>query len=252
MATKEKQSKFPSEVIDLPSKGLVYPKDSPLRSGQVEVKYMTAREEDILTSQNLISKGLVVDKLLESLILTEKVSIDDLVLGDKNAVMVAARILAYGPEYTCEVINPNTLEPFTHTFNLTDCPFKTLPEGIDGNDFEVELPFSKIKVNYKILTGKEEKAITNEIEQIKKIGTQIIPELTTRLRYIITAVDGNTEKSVINNTVQDMLARDSFFLRSELLKISPDIDMTTEVEIGGETVKVDIPMTANFFWPSSQ
>ena len=252
MAVKEKQSKFPSEIIDLPSKGLVYPKDSPLRSGQIEVKYMTAREEDILTSQNLISKGLVVDKLLESLILTEKVNIDDLVLGDKNAVMVAARILAYGSDYTCQVINPNTLEPFTHTFSLTDCPFKTLPEGIDGNDFEVELPFSKNKVNYKILTGKEEKAISNEIEQIKKIGTEVIPELTTRLRYIITAVDGNTDKNVINNTVQNMLARDSFFLRSELLRVSPDIDMVTEVEAGGETVKVDIPMTANFFWPSSQ
>ena len=99
---------YHSEVIDLPSLGKVYPKDSPISNGKIEIKYMTAKEEDILTSQNLIKKGLVIDKLLDSLIITEGIKCDDLVLGDKNAVMVAARILAYGPEYDAEVINPNT------------------------------------------------------------------------------------------------------------------------------------------------
>ena len=93
------EQKFPTEMIDLPSEGKVYSKDSPLSSGKLEIKYMTAREEDILTSQNLIKKGLVIDKLLNSLIVTEGVSTDDLFIGDKNAVMVASRILAYGGEY---------------------------------------------------------------------------------------------------------------------------------------------------------
>ena len=127
------EHKFPTEVIDLPSKGKVYSKDSPLSDGKIELKYMTTKEEDILTSQNLITKGVVIDKLLDSLILTEGVKCDDLILGDKNAVMVAARILAYGPEYSCEIVNPNDGEKSEYTFNLADCPFIKVPKGIKGN-----------------------------------------------------------------------------------------------------------------------
>ena len=139
------EHKFPSEVIDLPSEGKLYPKEHPCSNGKIEIKYMTAKEEDILTSQNLIKKGVVVDRLLDSLILTEGVKIDDLLLGDKNAIMVAARILAYGPEYTCEVTNPKTGEKMTQTFNLADCPFKKLPSDVKENSFEVTLPISKKK-----------------------------------------------------------------------------------------------------------
>ena len=110
------EHKFPSEVIDLPSEGKLYPKGHPLKDGKIEIKYMTAKEEDILTSQNLIKKGVVIDRLLDSLILTNGVKTDDMVLGDKNAVMVAARILAYGPEYECQVTNPNTGETFCISF----------------------------------------------------------------------------------------------------------------------------------------
>ena len=124
------EQKFPSEVIDLPSEGRLYPEGHPCSEGKIEIKYMTAREEDILTSQNLIKKGLVIDRLLDSLILTSGVKCEDLVLGDKNAVMVAARVLAYGPEYSCDIQNPNTGETITHTFNLAECPFKKLPKEI--------------------------------------------------------------------------------------------------------------------------
>ena len=104
------ETKFPTEIIDLPSKGYFYPEKSPLSSGTVELKYMTTREEDILMSENLIKKGVVIDKLLDSLIVTKGVKQEDLILGDKNAVLVAARILAYGPEYTAEVTNPKNQE----------------------------------------------------------------------------------------------------------------------------------------------
>jgi len=245
------EQKFPSEIIELPSKGRLYPKDSPLKDGKIEIKYMTAREEDILTSQNLIKKGVVIDKLINSLILTEGVSGDDLILGDKNAVMVAARILAYGPEYTCEVSHPVTGETTEQTFNLADCPFKKLSKDITENKFETVLPISKKKVTFKLLTGKEETQIAEELKSSQKIGTEVIPELTTRLRYTLISVDGDDSQKTISDFVNNLLARDSIHLRKEISSISPDIELQQEVLIGEETVKVNIPMTVNFFWPDS-
>ena len=246
------ENQFPSEVIDLPSEGKLYPEESPLREGKIEIKYMTAKEEDILTSQNLIKKGLVIEKLLDSLILTKGVKSEDLIIGDKNALMVAARILAYGPEYACEVTNPNTGEKLTHTFNIADCPFVKLPKDVDGNNFDFELPVSKQKITFKLLSGKDERMINNELDKIKKLGTQIIPELTTRLRYLITSVDGETKQNVINSFVENMLSKDSLSLRQEITKVTPDIDLSQEIDIEGDTVKVDIPMTVNFFWPDTK
>jgi hypothetical protein len=245
------KQKFPSEVVDLPSGGLVYSKDSPLSSGKIELKYMTAREEDILTSQNLIKKGVVIDSLLKSLIVTKNVSPDDLILGDKNAVMVAARVLAYGPEYTVEIENKYTGEKFDHTFNLTECQFKELRDGLDysSGEFEVKLPASKSTVKFKFLTGKDESIISEELKKTSKFGNST--EITTRLRHIIVEVNGDREESTINPFVMNMLSRDSLFLRQEISKITPDIELTQEVEMEGELVEVDIPLTADFFWPSA-
>ncbi len=245
------ENKFPSEMVDLPSKGKLYPKDSPLASGKLEVKYMTAKEEDILTSANLIKKGLVIDRLLDSLILTNGVKCDDLVLGDKNAVMIAARILAYGPEYTCEVTHPSTGEKKEQIFNLADCPFKNIDESITENLFECELPISKKKIKFSILTGKDERLIAEDLKASTKTGIGVSPELTTRLRYLIKEVDGDNTQAVINDSAINMLARDSMFLREQIKIVSPDIELKQEVEIGGETVEVVIPMTVGFFWPET-
>tara|TARA_R110000824_G_scaffold89241_5_gene218973 strand:- start:657 stop:1409 length:753 start_codon:yes stop_codon:yes gene_type:complete len=246
------QQKFPSEIIDLPSEGKLYPKGHPLKEGKVEVKYMTAKEEDILTSQNLIKKGVVIDRLLDSLILTNGVKTDDMILGDKNAIMVAARILAYGPEYECEVTHPTSGEKKQHIFNLADCPFKKLSDNITENLFECELPISKTRLKYSLLTGKEERLIGDDLKASTKTGMGVSPELTTRLRYIIKEVDGESSQSLINKTAINMLSRDSMYLRNQIKKVSPDIIMEQEVEIEGETVKVNIPMTVGFFWPESQ
>ena len=144
---------YHSEVIDLPSKGKVYPENSPLSSGKIELKYMTAKEEDILTSQNLIKKGIVIDKLLNSLIVSPGIKSSDLLVGDKNAVMIASRILAYGGDYTVEIQNPNTGEKVQQTFDLTQCEFKELPDNVDytENKFELELPITKYNITFKIL-----------------------------------------------------------------------------------------------------
>jgi len=246
------EQKFPSEVIDLPSEGKLYSEESPLKDGKIEIKYMTAKEEDILTSQNLIQKGVVIDRLLDSLILTKGVKQEDLVLGDKNAVMVAARILAYGPEYECEITNPKTNEVLNTTFNLADCPFKKLPDGTTENKFETKLPISKKTITFKLLNGKEEKIIEDEIKASAKINSEVKPELTTRLRHTITSVDGDDSQVTINNFVHTLLARDSMYLRKEIRKVTPDIELEQEVEIGGESVKVDIPMTVGFFWPETE
>jgi hypothetical protein len=245
------ENKFPSEVIDLPSEGKLYSKEHPCSNGKIEIKYMTAKEEDILSSANLIKKGVVIDRLLDSLILTNGVKVEDLVVGDKNAVMVAARVLAYGPEYPCEITSPKTGETITHTFNLADCPFKKLPEGVTENSFEVILPISKKKIKFSILTGKEENLIDKDLKASKKLNS-VSPELTTRLRYVIKEVDGDSSQSVINNIAINMLARDSMFLREEMKKVAPDIELEQEIDIEGESVKVDIPMTVGFFWPDSQ
>ena len=246
------EHKFPTEVIDIPSGGKVYPKDSPLAEGKIEIKYMTTKEEDILMSENLIKKGVVIDKLLDSLIVTKGVTTDDLIIGDKNAVLVAARILAYGPEYKVEVANPKNLEQkIEHTFDLSECAFKQPVGGVDysDNSFDYETPVSKNKIKFKILTGREEKLIDKDINQSKKFGYN--SEITTRLRYTITEVDGDNKPETITAFSQNMLARDSVALRKYINDISPDIDLTSEIEIGGEAVSVSIPLTVEFFWPKS-
>ena len=246
------EHKFPTEVIDLPSLGKVYSKDSPLSDGKIELKYMTTKEEDILMSENLIKKGVVIDKLLDSLIVTEGVKQTDLVLGDKNAVLVAARILAYGPQYTAMVINPNNSEErLEHTFDLTSCPFKELSEDIDysGNSFDYTTEIGKNKIKFKLLTGVEEKLIDNEIKQSAKYGYE--SEVTTRLRHTIIEVDGDSTPDTITSFSQNMLARDSVALRNHIQEITPDIELTQEIELGGETVSVSIPLTVEFFWPKS-
>ena len=245
------ENKFPSEIIDLPSEGKLYPKEHPCSDGKIEIKYMTAKEEDILTSQNLIKKGVVIDRLLDSLILTNGVKTDDLLIGDKNAVMVASRVLAYGPEYPCEVTHPTTGAKIQHTFNLADCPFKKVPKDISENSFEITLPISKKKIKFSILTGKEEKLIEKDLQASNKLGS-VSPELTTRLRYLIKEVDGDNSQTVINNISVNMLARDSKFLREKIKEFSPDIQMSQEIEIGGESVTVNIPMTVGFFWPDAE
>ena len=247
------EAKFPTEIIDLPSGGKLYPEGHPCRDGKIEVKYMTAKEEDILTSQNLIKKGVVVDTLLSSLISTPGVNIDDLFLGDKNAIMIAVRILAYGPEYSVELTNPTTEERFEHTFDLSAIDYKSLPEvDYSKNEFELELPASKDKITFKILNGQDEKRIDDELKSMQKIGVGTTREVTTRLKYLITSVNDSNDQQVINAYAQNMLSRDSLALRQRVSEITPDIELKQEVEIEGEAVTVDIPMTADFFWPTSR
>ena len=245
---KETNTQFPSEEVTLPSKGLLYPKDSPLSKGAIEMKYMTAREEDILTNQNFIQKGTVIDKLLESLIIT-KINYNDLLLGDKNAILVAARVLGYGSEYDFEYKGE------TIKVDLTEIDDKELDEKLiqeDGkNEFTYTLPTSKKEITFKLLTHNDEKKIENELKGLKKINKNASPDLSTRMKYIITSVDGDYEVKTIRKYVDtQLLARDARSLRNHIKDIQPDVDLSFDFEEkNGDFRKVSIPIGISFFWP---
>ena len=252
-------SKFPTEVIDLPSKGLVYPKEHPLSSGNVELKYMTAKEEDILTSTNLIEKGTVIDKLLESVIVDPKVKLDDMLIGDKNALMVGTRVLGYGKDYTFELKDPDTGNNIEHTFDLTKLENskydeKALTKGV--NEFEWTTPLSKNVIKFRLTTHSDEKKVNDTLQALKKVSniTGISKELTTRLKQQIIAIDDNTDSKAINEFVDNQfLSQDSRAFREYIKEISPDIDFEIELfsEIG-EPHKVSLPVGVRFFWPEAR
>jgi len=231
-----------TETIELPSKGLLYPEENPLSKGSIEMKYMTAKEEDILTNQNYISKGIVLDKLMQSLIVS-KINYNDLVVGDKNAIMVAARILGYGKDYTFEYDGQDYTIDLSHIDNK---PFDHHNKGV--NEFNYTLPATNVNITYKILTHGDEQKITAELEGLKKINKNNNPELSTRLKYMITSVNGDRETKTIRDFVDNyLLARDSRELRKHIKETQPDVDLTFFPE--GSTSRVDIPVGVRFFWP---
>jgi hypothetical protein len=249
----EKQ-KFPTEVVDLPSKGLVYPKDHPLADGTIEMKYMTAREEDILTSSNLIQKGIVIDELLKSLIIT-KVDFNDVIVGDKNAIMLAARVLGYGKKYEVEVTCPSCNAKEEVDFDLTSFPHKKIDEDLinSENKYEFTLPNADRKIEFRFLTHKDENAIESELKRLGKVSNGITPEITTRLRYQIISVDGDDDKEYVNKFIKnEFFAIDSKSFRDYYSKIVPDVNFDSGFlcAICDWSGEVDLPITTNFFWPS--
>ena len=242
--------KFPTEVVDLPSKGHFYVDGHPLSSGKVEVKYMTAKEEDILTSQNLIQQGVVIETLLQSLIVDKTINIHDLLIGDKNAIMVAARILGYGKDYKFEYEGEEQ-EVDLSQLNPIPIDFKKLQKGV--NEFSFKLPYSKRTITFKLLNGHDERKINAEVKAKQKISKVTSSELTTRFKHMIKSIDGNSEISVINNFVDnEFLSRDSLAFRQYLTEITPDIDMSTDViDKTGKEIEVTIPVTVRFFWPTT-
>jgi hypothetical protein len=236
--------KLPTEIVELPSQGKLYSEESGLKDGKIEMKYMTAKEEDILTNQSYIEKGTVLDKVLQSLIVSP-IKYDDLLIGDKNALMVAARVLGYGSEYSFSIGGEQ------HTVDLTTLENKPLHEELEKateNEFTFTLPHSQNTVTFKLLTHRDEQAISRELEGLKKISKDNSPELSTRMKYLITSVEGKREQKDIREFVDKyLLARDSRALRDHVKKIQPDVDLTFFPE--GESDRVNIPIGISFFWP---
>ena len=240
--------KFPTETIELPSKGLIYPEDNPLSSGTIEMKYMTAKEEDILSNQSYIQNGTVLDKLLKSLIVS-KIDYNELIVGDKNAIMIAARILGYGKDYEFDykgervTVDLSTLE--NKVFDE-----KAITRGV--NEFPFTLPTSDTKITYKLLTHKDEMAIDAELKGLKKINKNSDPAVSTRLKAMILSVNGESDRKTVREFVDNyFLASDARAFRQHVREIQPDVDLKVTVELSSGEEAIDLPIGVTFFWPDA-
>lgn len=250
----ESKLSLPTETIELPSKGLLYPLDNPLSSGIVEMKYMTAKEEDILSNQNYIRQGTVFDKLLRSLIVS-KINYEDLTSGDKNAILISARVLGYGKDYEVKVSHPQTGQEESVVIDLSALKNKNVDYSIFNNlnEFQYMLPNSKNELTFKLLTHRDENQIEEELKGLKKAN--LSGEVTTRLKQSIIAVNGERDRKVVRDFVDNyLLAVDARALREYIKQITPDLDLTfTFIGSDGYTQEgVDLPLGLSFFYPSSR
>jgi hypothetical protein len=246
--------KVPTETVTLPSKGLLYPETSPLAKGEIEMKYMTAKEEDILTNNNYIKNGTVIDKLLQALIITP-IDYNELLVGDKNAIIIAARVLGYGKDYSFRYLDSKGQEVET-TVDLSKLEDKELNTSLftkGVNDFTFNLPKSGNVITFKLLTHGDEKKIESEIKGLQKVNPNGSYDVTTRLKYMITSINGDRDiKSIRDFIDTSLLAPDARALREYYASVQPDIDMKFIPDDENYTGEgINIPVSLNFFWPDS-
>ena len=250
---------IPTETVDLPSQGYFYPANHPLSNGKIEIYQVTARHEDILSNTNLLKKGTVLDEFLKALIATPNTSINDLLIGDKNALFIAARKSAYGENYTTKIKCPECSVESNIEINLSVLKAKPLNSDVltkGENKFSFKLPNSNKVVTVSLLTHKDETDIDAELKALAKFnGTNNTnsPEITTRLKYTIKSIDGDFDRGKIKNFVDTQLtAKDSLALRKFVRENTPDMDMNFDFTCPacGHQVKMNVPLGANFFWPN--
>jgi hypothetical protein len=248
---------IPVETVPLPSRGIAYPEGHPLYGATtVDIKAMTAREEDILTSKAFIKKGTVISQLLRSCLIDKTINPDTLLSGDRNAIMVAIRITGYGAEYTCEADCPSCGTKDKYDFNLAELPISPLstePVALGQNRFEFKLPMTGKNIQFRYLTGKDEQEMMIAADRRKKGGLQGDNLVTNRLQYSLVSVDGKDERSAINHFIRHMPARDSLALRRHMEKNEPGVDMKGWIDCPhcDESTEVSFPIGVTFFWPDS-
>jgi hypothetical protein len=242
--------KFPTETVELPSKGKLYPKSSPLSLGVVEMKYMTAKEEDIITNSNYINNGTVIDKLLEALIVTPNIQLDDLILGDKNALLMSARVLGYGKDYVFEYYGEEQTVDLS-ALKHKEIDWNLITEGV--NEFSFTLPHTDTAITFQLITGHLEKKVEAELKGLTKINKKSSAEMSTRLKHMLLSVNGDSDKGAIREYVDNyFLARDARSFREYIKKISPDVEMVFNWEgYNGESEEREMPIKSNFFFPDA-
>jgi len=262
MPQAEPEFKIPTEIVDLPSRGLIYPKDNILSSGEIEMRYPTTNEEDILNSKKLISNGTVIDTFLKSL-LNKDVNFGSLDMGDKSALIIASRILLWGAEYKAETTCKHCQSTQQATFDLTQ--IKDLDVNFDKlnreNVYQFTLPKAKHEITFKLLTNSDEVNIANRIKSQKAISkklnrkTDIDKSFTARLKQMIISIDDITDERKINQFIDAgrILTTDSMAFKNYLATIQPGIDRSTSFVCDecGEDNHIKLPMTLSFFWPAS-
>lgn len=246
------------ESVPLPSKGLFYPPEHPLH-GQthVDIRYMTARDEDILTSPSLLKQGTALDKFVQAILCDQRIRVDDLILGDKSAILIAARITGYGPEYEVSVTCPECETESEHTFELDDYEkYYTTSEVADGFElnsngkYATTLPLSGMTVELKMVTSKEEARATKALEMKSKKNLRDTAT-TDFLKMIIHSIDGVTDRNEISRMVLDMPARDSRYLRKSYPKVVPNVEIKElfDCRYCGTETEMEVPLEGGFFWP---
>ena len=249
----------PTEFVDLPSLGRYYPDNHPLHGQDtVEIRYMTAKDEDILTSQSLIKKGVVIDRLIQSVLVDKTIRPQELLIGDKNAILVAARMTGYGADYETRIDCPACGTNSEHVFDLNeslkvnhaDEDLDSSVQMTDNGTVIVELPLTKLNVEAKLMTGKEETKIISMAERKKKLKLQE-SALTDQFRAIIVSIDGHTDAATISSVVDRLPAQDARHLRDIYAKTTPNVELTSMFECDncGHVEEVDVPITVQFFWP---
>jgi len=246
----------PTEFVELPSKGLFYPPDHPLNcKEEIEIRYMTAKEEDILTDKVLLKKGIAIDRMMANIIVDKTIKPHTLLSGDRTAIMIAARKSAYGPEYDTKVACPSCFSQGRHTFNLENAQNKfNLGEDvahINSNlNITITTPRTKAELELRLMTGADEKRIIDDQNNNKKHN---LPEnnLINQLRAIIVSVNGNKDRQYINSFIEVVPAFDSKYIREVYKKNSPNAVLKEEYVCGecGASNTLDVPFTTDFFWP---
>jgi len=245
---------IPTEFIELPTKGLFYPPDHPLHNcSEVEMRYMSAKETDILTSKSLLKKGIAIDRMIESLLIDKNIKANEMFTGDKNALVVAARISGFGSDYEAQITCENCGQASEHTFELNNIKIKEANEEIrfsNRGTFFIKLPKTEIEAECCLLTGQDERNLIEQTEKRKKLKLRDTT-LTDQYKMIIVSLNGVTERSKVEEFVDVMPAMDAVHLRKEYDRARPDVDMTCSFECDqcGANNDVGIPFSANFFWP---
>jgi len=252
----------PTEFVELPSGGALYPAGHPLCGQEtIEIKQMTAKEEDMLTSRSLLKKGVALERVISSIITNKSIDPETLLVGDRNAIIIAARISAYGSEYATQVTCPSCTTQQEYSFDLNDITFvdtSSADNEFDGlvdlqedGTYTVRLPRSELLVGFKVLTGKDEKDMATGLELDKKTKGSYEKGVTRQLKNILVSVNGNTTSEAINYVVDNLPSLDARYLRQAYRATVPNIDMTQDFECincGFESA-LEVPLTADFFWP---
>ena len=248
----------PTELVDLPSKGKFYSEGHPLHGQDtIEIKYMTARDEDILTSPTLLKKGLAVDRFLQNVIINKQINIGSLLTGDKNAILVASRINGFGEDYTTKVTCPACTTVSENTFDLSEVqPYYGDDHSehdivaTDRGTYVIKLPRTSFEVEVRLLTSKDENELAAKMQANKKHSGRIETNLTDQLKKVIVSVNGVDDMQTIHKVVNNLPAYDSRYLRGAFLKVTPGLDMTQHFacQACGFEKEVDIPLTVDFFW----
>tara|TARA_A100001011_G_scaffold397259_2_gene497692 strand:+ start:2123 stop:2950 length:828 start_codon:yes stop_codon:yes gene_type:complete len=246
----------PIESVPLPSRGEIYTPDSALYNREtVNIKAMTANEEDILASPALLKDGTAIMHLLRSCIVEKNIDVEDMIAGDRNALMVSIRITGYGSRYevksTCEECGASN----DVTIDLSSLEIKRLkikPTEPGKNEFSFVLPVTKKNVIFKFLTPKDEKDRKAKREFMKKHTAGLIDKsVTSFLEACIVSIDGITDKNKIKHFILYMPALDSKSLRDFMSNNEPGIDMTNKYVCSncGHENNINLPINSNFFWP---